>query len=561
MQISSAPANLANFLLATTGLSANVGTNLPLAQIVRDGATSFPRTDVLNGILDIRVLGARPGKFYRLEWYGNGVVLGGNPNYEMLFSEYDAGSYASLSTASATQIIGLGNIPATSIDTSTPIITRVFNRPSQGMSFIVTYDQTKFTPGTSVALNLPVGTYCYSWVIDPSRYVITQGSPASNMPLAYGLDGGILTFAMQLSAAYDIKILFEPAGASGLYQFGDIFVAPHSGGPPRLTGPAWTQVGYVGTDWLGPYVMSAVNNPDPTQASRAGYFTGGSHGTNNLETGGSPTAKNIAISVQIDGTPMNMTDVAAGTAREIVIALTNQIQANNTLRYVLQESYLLKITPGACEVAYRNIALEQVKISLHYGMQIVGGGFQNSVHFVGGQQAGRVAATANVNSGASSSYPTIPWISMRGNYGDVAMWLDPSFGLTPSRPIDSTQPAALFAYYGAGLSNKAYEVMVNSSAGYTINQGGGYSFRGGYVWGANLSSDANIDCSYRYLDATKYKYGVTFNAAATANVSLAPQDRNRPLTYVNGTGESFALADVTAVTASQYGAVTAIVGP
>ncbi|WP_213305936.1 hypothetical protein [Paraburkholderia sacchari] len=554
---------------AADALHINKGVDFPLRAATRDGVSTQCDALMASGLLEVKVNGAKAGKIYRLEWYGNGTTAFGAPNYQMLFSEYDGATFATDSASSMRKVVDLNDIAATDISSgavgpvSDTLVTRIFCSPRDpSISFVVTYDPSAFagTLGTSVALNNSIRKG-YTHIIDPSCYIApptsAAGGSAENLPLAYSLSKGVLAYSMRLSETHDIKLTFGPAGGSGLYNFCDVFVAPHGGKPPSLTDRAWVQTTWAGTDWLGPYVVEAVSNPDPTQASRSGYFTGGSHGSNNQLTGGDPTARVVSIRFQADGCAMDIASTTSGNARELMVALTNRIQANNTTREVLEETYVLRITAGACEIGYRNRALEAVRVKTHYGLQINAKGFQDSVHFVGGQQQGRVACTASLNAGPYSKYPDVHWICMRGQYGDVAMWLDPTFGIVPSRPIDASQYAGRYEPYTG--SGKAYEVVVLKSSGYLIDAGNGYAFRGGYVWGANLSADALVDCAYRYLDGGRTRYAVVFSGAGAADVHLAPQDRNRALAYQGGDGDQFAFADSTSMTASGYGIVTATV--
>ncbi|VVD29145.1 hypothetical protein [Paraburkholderia dioscoreae] len=548
----------------------------PLASMTRDGAVRSSEPHLKAGLLDITVIGAKPGKYYRLEWYGNGTTAFGTPNYQMLFSEYDATTYATNSASNSRPIIALNDVRSSAVTDNAVgpivngVVTRYFNGPKDSsIAFLVTYDTNVFAGAGVIQANLPGGSgYCH--IIDPSCYrpfpvsLIPAASGAGTnavFPLAYSLVGGVLTYAMRLSGTYDIKLTFGPVGNNSLNNYGNVYVAPHSGTPPSVTNRDWLQVCNAGSDWLGPYVIEAVNNPDPSQSGRSGYFTGGSHGTTNQESGGNPTARCLSYQMTIDGAALDpAVAVISGTCREIVISLVNNIQPNNALREVLQEAYLLKITAGATEVLYRNTPLEQVKIKKHYGLQICASGFQSSVHFVNGWAQGRqtISAGVNLNAGPYSSNPNVYWIACRGQYGDVAMWIDSSFGIVPARPIDPTQTAGIFQpYSGAG---KAYEVMVLSTTGVIYNPGAGYMFRGGYVWGSNLSNDQNVDCSFRYTDNGAIRYAVTFSFAASASVVLSAQDRNRSLSYVSGTGDAFAFADVTTVSAQKYGVVNVSVG-
>lgn len=224
-------------LEALTAQTVNVGCVYPLKSILRDGQTTGSSTYVNNSLLDIKVVGARAGKYYRLGWYGNGTTAYGAPNYEMLFTEYDASLFSTNSASGSVVAVALNDIPASSIE-SGDIITRAFaSSRIEGLTFIVTYRPSAM-PGTSTSIDMQstIGGYCWSWIIDPSNYIyavekdILPGNlptipvtllPSSlevnrgkSYPLKSAMRNGATSAAPQkfLDAVLDIKAVGVPKG-------------------------------------------------------------------------------------------------------------------------------------------------------------------------------------------------------------------------------------------------------------------------------------------------------------------------------------------------------------
>lgn len=74
---------------ALNSLEVNRGDNYPFKLVTRDGVVSNPITDIKNAILDVKVINAKPGKWYKIDWIGNGYTGWGIPNYSMFIGEYD----------------------------------------------------------------------------------------------------------------------------------------------------------------------------------------------------------------------------------------------------------------------------------------------------------------------------------------------------------------------------------------------------------------------------------------------------------------------------------------
>ncbi|MNZ14602.1 hypothetical protein D3C78_315300 [compost metagenome] len=550
-------------------LSVNATKAYPLKSAVRDGITSVAASQANNAILDIQVVGARAGKIYRLEFIANGVVLSDVVRYDMLFNEYDKATYATLSATGKSVAVALGDIPATSIEAG-DVITRTFvSTRIPGLSFVVTYRPGAIT-GTSLDM-LNNNTYAaWSWYIDESRYVYADSLDAAasaaiagavagvnanlqRKTLAYSIASGSISIAWRLSSTHDIRIKIEPVGINGLYNINNIAVAAHGGTPPTLN-RTWTGISSNGTDWIGPYIVGAVNNGD----GAAQAFTGGTHGSNG-DTTGSPTALSLAWSVSVDGVVVT-TDLAGG-ADQITVSWTNQLQAYNTKstqRSVLNENVTLRVTAGCAEVQVETVPIEDIRIYRYYGMQCQAGGFDSSVHFVKGQQGARFnyVAGQGYNSGRYDTHPDVPVIAMRGTYGELWMMLDESYGAALSRVIDAFQPLAQFV-----STRKGYTTLVYSTPGKLLTAGTSQRWRGWYAWTENLTPGGLCDSAVRYKDGREVVYRAIMTAAGNSELRIKPADRNLKTSFVSGSGDSYTGPNRTGITAPAYGIVELRVQP
>ncbi|MBN3968748.1 hypothetical protein IMW75_26210 [Pseudomonas gregormendelii] len=481
--------------------------------------------------------------------------IAGIIRYELLFTEYSKAGYGTDSALGAVNAIQLGDIPATSIEAG-QVITRSFKSARiPGLEFLVTYKPSALPAGGSVALN-NANSAGFSWIIDESLYlpapVITV--PQDVLPMAYSVSGTAsreVQVAFRMSNVHDMRLTLKRSGINAIYNSVVVDVATHGGTPPTLS-RVWTNISSGGSDWFGPYRVRAVANGD----AAAEAFTGGAHGSDG-NVGGVATAELLSVEIAVDGVILGGTATYAGTCREVAMTWANGVQGYNTkaaLRKILEETMNLRITQGSIQVHGEFKALEAIEVRRYYGLQSQSNGFQSSVHFVGGQQGARFAPAANTdyNAGAKSTYPSVPVIGMRSTTGEFWMWLDETYGIGAARVIDAANPVATYSQY-----LKAYHSLVYSAAGLALAAGTSRKWRGGYAWGQNLiTPDAGADSALRYEDGRTPVYGLVRLAAGTSKLPVAPRDRNVPVTYVSGTGDSYT-SQTLDMTGAAYGLIRA----
>ena len=144
-----------------------------------------------------------------------------------------------------------------------------------------------------------------------------------------------------------------------------------------------------GTDWISPYVVFASNNEDGDfPKGTTSYFSGGCHGYKQLSTGVTPSARCIDYKSYVDGKVIGKGSSLYG--KEIKLVWKNLIQASNTMkedgngREVIEEIVTCIIT-GKKDIDFiiETIALEDVEICNHYGLQSINASFKGKVIYKG----------------------------------------------------------------------------------------------------------------------------------------------------------------------------------
>lgn len=170
----------------TKGLLKNSGVDYPLINVTRDGVSHPVDSKVKDTFLNIKVIGAKQGKYYAIEWLGNGYDDNGTIRYGFTIAEYDKNSFGSDSMASRKLIAyyRTNNFAAPTEN----VVTRVLDIPEESITFVITYDRSKIG-GT--LLRVAEGTYgvAKGAVIHEDNYVYTQkkGYLSENSGVQYPL--------------------------------------------------------------------------------------------------------------------------------------------------------------------------------------------------------------------------------------------------------------------------------------------------------------------------------------------------------------------------------------
>lgn len=532
-------ASAATALAPISSLSLNAGKPYPLKAMTRDGIISIAPPSIQDAFLDIKVIGARAGKLYRLEWVGTGTTAFGAPSYAILFNEYDKANYATASGTSKVQAIALNDIPASSIENGA-VITRTFvSLRIEGLSFVVTYKPGALPIGDKVDLS-NVSTYAgWSWIIDESCYIggKTQDSvlvAQVQAKVAGRFMGGGMVYshtanetliAWRYSETQDIRVAIGRYGVNQINDIGAISFKTHNGGPLTLEG-VWSVMTPRGTDWTGPFIVNADSNGSGSVTQ----FTGGNHGYTSAE--GAATAEQVYRRVFAHGLPLN--DGDSGSADVITFQWENLVQGSNTRdvpRYILREQHSFKVRPGSIETTARVTALEPLVVKRYYGLQAYLRGFNSSIHFLNGQQSARIDWADGLSSGPCSEYPNAWAANARGPSGfNLLMWLDRSYGV--AKLSNLAQDSDLFFT----ASSKMYARLIDDRKALSMASGDSFCWRGGYAMAPNLGD--GIDLGARYFDTDTEVVVAAITSKGRGRVLLpTPDAAGKPATVRSGTVE------------------------
>ncbi|MNG74478.1 hypothetical protein D3C79_329590 [compost metagenome] len=162
-------------------LTINRGKVYPLRRMTRNGVTSAEPTAFSKAILNICIIGARPGKYYRLAYFVNGsaAVPGAKPD-GWIIEEIDQENYATAANP-ATTVIALN-------DAATPTISRdgiqtvvLSSSVVQDLRILISLDTAQLPAfGTPIGAN-GAGQAGYSYVIDPSRYIPAKSDSTNSI--------------------------------------------------------------------------------------------------------------------------------------------------------------------------------------------------------------------------------------------------------------------------------------------------------------------------------------------------------------------------------------------
>lgn len=392
-------------ITTNAGYDKNRGVDYPLKALTRDGKLSSSSEKIKNGILDIKINGAKKGKYYRLEWLGNGVELAGGNRLDILLSEYDKKMYSSSSLSNKRDLITLNDgLGLNKSGDTTGVITRRYTSLYDNISIEVTYDGGVI--GSYTALNQELGSG-YSFIIDESCYSYAE----QIYPIVCKKNGDVIEIAWKYDSEQDIRVSFERFGSNNLLQLANVFIIPSTN--PSVNNnfnilPTKTLINKL-TDSISPYMAKAINNADGDKISEGEYeFVGGCHGYNNGATDLTPTARMIKYKLRIDGRDITEDGVYGGNKIDIIAI--NRIQGNNTKksdgsgREILEENINYTITQGKIDVRNEIKALEDVKIYRNYGLQcyVLSWKANGKIYFVDGVDFLEKALDSSAHAGIKS---------------------------------------------------------------------------------------------------------------------------------------------------------------
>ena len=351
-------------------------------------------------LLDIKVIGANKGCYYKLTWLGNGFASGGYARYDIMVEEYIKDNFATNPTVGKKVISNLATNNFKGFTPSKSIETLTFKSIDQTITLVVTIDYSAFSSQyiDIAGESFIIDESCY--IYDDSSFVEIDYSNASSPKLNVYSN----KYKFEFKKHYSNQIF----GWWKTYKKNTSFTTPNIN-----LGDDITDFG-IETDMIGPIVSKAVNNG--SQHDRV--FCGGQHGADN-STSGDPTAETRIIEIWIDGTNI----ISSGTyaCKEIDVYVSNYIMSYNTIptkRYTINEMVHYKIRNGKIEVEVTLRPLEHIKVETYYGMQMVITDYSH-IQFNVGWKSDRRQPIANTEGALKKNYFYNSAILNNNNHNDI----------------------------------------------------------------------------------------------------------------------------------------------
>jgi len=295
-------------------------------------------------------------------------------------------------------------------------------------------------------------------------------------------EGDLIRVASKYDTNNDFHVTFNRKGPNNIYTFNGFSTAPNPNQKVlgNLAVSNAVSLSAINTDWIGPYVVKAVNNVDGDKPTGA-TWTGGWHGYNGLTNNPlSATGKTISFQWFVDNTILP--DSVVYDSNEVVVKVINQIQAYNTEkadgtgRAVLEETVFYITKPNATiEIKVSIRALEPIVIEQYMGLQMSSPTWNEAIFFDNDpNKKWTPCAGLNINSGAKNGGSSCQSFSMKKGEKRITMWLD-EFGLGKRGSLEATQRLAYHESY-----NKAYFNLVRGGVGLTLDTDEIVKWKGGY---------------------------------------------------------------------------------
>ncbi|EOP36177.1 hypothetical protein [Bacillus cereus] len=450
------------------GLTVNSGVNYPFKLVARDGVVSNPIVDINNAILDVKVINAKPGKWYKIDWIGNGYTGWGKPSYSMFIGEYDENTFTNPRTI-FDRVSNSFPFPTQNIEY------KLFTKVNEDVMVSVTVDYSKLKKDRYPMNSVGDG---YSYIIDESCYfhkksvapTVTESLKKNEVSVLKS--GSTIKAKFYYSNTKDMIIEWAPLKNNKFTHFSKWYFQNKGLPWDDFTG---TQVMITGTDWISPYGLMAVNNT----VSNTSFTVGGAHGTSG--GAGFPTGRHQSTRVLVDG--IEVKDGVPMKSNEVTIIAEHYVFASNVIdtttgnaRDVMRELVTYTVTPNNIQESTELRAMEDCKVNRYAGLQATKvGGYWNKFYAM--MDKPFIYNTADTTAGATD--PKSRVITDRfilfGGVDTVVCYMN-KFGIGDKRFIPDDEP---FVYWTEGANGKLY--MHNIKQEVPLKAGESLFYSGGYT--------------------------------------------------------------------------------
>lgn len=349
--------------------------------------------------------------------------------------------------------------------------------------------------------------------------------------------GSDLLLGFGFSDALDYVIVMNRGRANNLFDFAKLGTKTRGASLADIETADLTTVWSSGTDMHAPFQVIATSNADGYhQTTTDTGFVGGNHTLDQMGAG-FETASSVYVHFYADGVPVSSGN---GFAQNFEIKWKNDIQGYNTCkqggggRAVLSEYHDMIFDGEIFRERIMLKALEEIKLSLWYGLQCVSiGTTYTKIAFVDGSNRGTFSSSDN--SIISGNATTSGFIA----YGDphrIEMNVDTNIDLGKRTLYSGTSGAFV-------SSTKGYFGIINQNT--TVSAGAMYYLDGSYRFLPQIYETK--DCTGISLDYNSLSFE-SVGETKTLTATLTPSDTTDSLTWAS--------SDTNVATVNSSGVVT-----
>lgn len=482
-------------ITTANGLENNKGVDYPYINIPRDGQL-YQTTQYLKDLfLDIKIIGAKKGKLYKIEWLGNGYTGFGEPTYGFNLYEYEEKEY-NINSEIGKKII----LNRTETDIPNPtetIVTRVHTSIKDNLTIVFTYDRGNFpikgfwSSGDMFDRGCVISKNCYIYIDEaPKKIALKKVDNKVLVKYRYNTEKSIVIELNELGINQIIH--FKKVGYVNEKDLTDNF--------------DYTLDYEIKSDWISPYGIKAVNNA----LNDNDVTTGGNHGTDG--SGGFRTARPISLKVSYDGDNLlkNNETIFCDTARIIV---KNNIMAGNTIntetgdgRYCVEETVTYNVKNESFYITVELEALEDVKLIKYTGIQATKQNYTDFYFMDSENPQWLATSTSRTEFALKTSNLKCDRFVLRKGKDLLIGWLDTEVGIGNGEYISSS------SYKGLWSGIKAYLHCIKNKE-LTIKKSEVVFYAGGYTF---QESSSDKVCLYKINNKGELIYiSDTFESSLT----------------------------------------------
>ncbi len=491
-------------VIAENSLSINANKDYPLIAVTRGGTAPQDINPSLKACLvGAQVIDARDNYFYRLGYYGNGVLVSGEANYGVSIYRIPKDRLAE----GYEQVI-------TSYLTSPALVPDRIKGGIQTFEFAcvddpqtrmkISFDVDKL-PADGTQINASSATNNgFNSIIDPSCYLVGDYSEwiEGNCLVDWDADSKKLIVAYKsgskwYNVRYQRKSVNQTFTILG-FGFDDAYKNVLNNIFPVQNTPLTSRT-EAASDFIGPMIFNRVTGGDA--GAPTNLYTGGSHGTEN--TAGDPTSEMKLLEIYVDGTRLDQTRNIHKTCKFVDILTQQDVQASNTTisKTSAAEEYVsFNISPKGVFVSKKLKALFDLQFTADNACQCYMAGMASGASYLlwGASQTARanIVDGTPISSGPKSSYPEVYGVSIKHAVaGEFNSWVDPFFGVGDRASTEASKPL----YENPDGSGKIYPRLFSSAQPFSLKAGDSYEWRGGFYWGMPTNT-ANFDTVQQVQD-------------------------------------------------------------